>query len=141
MITPIPPRRKSPLTQLTTSPSTCVAIIAIANLHPQRRCRNHPTLGREINLAQQKPYTGTHNSGYTECQEFFGAITLDSQEPLGNQIVTMLDVALRGIGDRWNDVVIPGFDFCVVENTLGKYGTRVETLTKVPINVQELVLP
>jgi hypothetical protein len=40
----------------------------------------------------------------------------------------MLDVALRGIGDRWNDVVIPGFDFCVVENTLGKYGTRVETL-------------
>jgi hypothetical protein len=29
----------------------------------------------------------------------------------------------------------------VVENTLGKYGTRVETLTKVPINVQELVLP
>ena len=96
-------------------------------------------IGREINLARQKPYTGTHNSGYTECQEFFGAITLDSHEPLGNQIVTMLDVALRGIGDRWNDVVIPGFDFCVVENTLGKYGTRVETLTKVPINVQELV--
>jgi hypothetical protein len=26
-----------------------------------------------------------------------------------------------------------------VENTLGKYGTRVATLTKVPINVQELV--
>jgi hypothetical protein len=37
--------------------------------------------------------------------------------------------------------VIPGFDFCVVENTLCKYGTRVETLTKVPINVQELVVP
>jgi len=95
--------------------------------------------GRKIDLARQKPYTGTHNSGYTECQEFFGAITLDSQEPLGNQIVTMLDVALRGIGDRWNEVVIPGFDYCVVENTLGKYGTRVETLTKVPIHAQELV--
>jgi hypothetical protein len=51
----------------------------------------------------------------------------------------MLDVALRGIGDRWNDVIIPGFDFCVVENTLGKHGTRVETLTKCPIHVQELV--
>jgi len=51
----------------------------------------------------------------------------------------MLDVALRGIGDAWNDVVIPGFDYCVVENTLGKFDTRVETLTKVPINVQELV--
>ena len=96
-------------------------------------------VGRKIDLAQQKPYTGTHNSGYTECQEFFGAITLDSHEPLGNQIVTMLDVALRGIGDRWHDVVIPGFDFCVVENTLGKYGSRVETLTKLPIHVQELV--
>jgi len=96
-------------------------------------------IGKKIDLARQKPYTGTHNSGYTECQEFFGAITLDSHEPLGNQIVTMLDVALRGIGDRWNDVVIPGFDYCVVENTLGKYGPRVETLTKVPIHVQELV--
>lgn len=96
-------------------------------------------IGRTIDLARQKPYTGTHNSGYTECQEFFGAITLDSHEPLGRQIVTMLDVALRGIGDRWNDVVIPGFDYCVVENTLGKYGARVETLTKVPVNVQELV--
>ncbi len=96
-------------------------------------------IGRKINLAAQKPYTGTHNSGYTECQEFFGAITLDSEEPLGNQIVTMLDVALRGIGDHWNEVVIPGFDFCVVENTLGKYGTRVETLTRVPIPAQELV--
>src|SRR5215467_15166866 len=95
--------------------------------------------GKKIDLAQQKPYTGTHNSGYTECQEFFGAITLDSHEPLGKQIVTMLDVALRGIGDRWNDVVIPGFDFCVVENTLGKYGERVETLTKLPIHAQELV--
>lgn len=96
-------------------------------------------IGRKLDLAQQKPYTGTHNSGYTECQEFFGAITLDSHEPLGDRIVTMLDVALRGIGDRWDDVVIPGFDFCVVENTLGKYGTRVETLTKFPIHAQELV--
>jgi Xaa-Pro aminopeptidase len=95
--------------------------------------------GRKIDLAAQKPYTGTHNSGYTECQEFFGAITLESNEPLGNRIVTMLDVALRGIGDHWDDVVIPGFDFCVVENTLGKYGTRAETLTKVPIHAQELV--
>ena len=96
-------------------------------------------IGKNIDLARQKPYTGTHNSGYTECQEFFGAITLDSHEPLGNQIVTMLDVALRGVGDRWDDVVIPGFDYCVVENTLGKYGKRVERLTKIPINVQGMV--
>src|SRR6476620_11715488 len=94
---------------------------------------------KNIQLETLKPYTGTHNSGYTECQEFFGAITLDSTWPLGNQIVTMLDVAIRGIGDHWNDVVMPGFDFCVVENTLGKYGPRVETLTTVPIHAQDLV--
>lgn len=96
-------------------------------------------IGRPIDLARQKPYTGTHNAGYTECQEFYGAITLESDEPLGHQIVTMLDVALRGVGDRWDDVIIPGFDFVVVENTLGKFGPRVEVFNEVPINVQGLV--
>src|SRR3954468_22981501 len=112
---------------------------ALVDFFTQRSDEISKRIGRKIDLAAQKPYTGTHNSGYTECQEFFGAITLDSHEPLGNRIVTMLDVALRGIGDRWKDVVIPGFDFCVVENTLGKYGERVETLTKLPIHVQSLV--
>lgn len=96
-------------------------------------------VGMPIDLAALKPYTGTHNSGYTECQEFFGAITLDSHEPLGHQIVTMLDVALRGFGNRTTETVIPGFDYIVVENTLGKFGPRVETLTRLPINVQPLV--
>ena len=82
---------------------------------------------------------GTHNAGYTECQEFYGAITLESDDPLGHQIVTMLDVALRGVGDGWNDVIIPGFDFVVVENTLGKFGTRGECFNQVPINVQSLI--
>ena len=96
-------------------------------------------IGKRVDLAALKPYTGTHNSGYTECQEFFGAITLDSHEPLGRRIVTMLDVALRGIGDHWNDVILPGFDYCVVENTLAKDGTQVECLTRVPVHAQELV--
>ena len=42
MMTPVPPRSQSPLTQLTTSPRTCVAMIMTASLHPQRRRRNHP---------------------------------------------------------------------------------------------------
>jgi len=96
-------------------------------------------IGKTVDLASLKPYTGTHNSGYTECQEFFGAITLDSHEPLGHRIVTMLDVALRGIGDHWNDVILPGFDYCVVENTLGKNGSTVECLTRVPVHAQALV--
>ncbi len=96
-------------------------------------------LGRPVQLERLKPYTGTHNAGYTECQEFYGAITLESQEPLGHQIVTMLDVALRGIGNMWNDVVLPGVDFVVVENTLGKFGTQVEEFNQVPRNPQFLV--
>ena len=96
-------------------------------------------VGRPVRLERLKPYTGTHNAGYTECQEFYGAITLDSHEPLGRQIVTMLDVALRGIGNMWNDVVLPGVDFVVVENTLGKFGTRVEELNELPRSVQSLV--
>lgn len=95
--------------------------------------------GRKINLEKLKPYTGTHNAGYTECQEFYGAITLNSNEPLGKQIVTMLDVALRGFGDSWNDIVIPGFDYFVVENTLGKSGQKVRSFTQLPIRVQEMV--
>jgi Xaa-Pro aminopeptidase len=94
--------------------------------------------GKAIRLESLKPYTGTHNSGYTECQEFYGAITLDSNEPLGEQIVTMLDVAVRGIGDAWNDVILPDLDYLVIENTLGKFGERVENFNSLPINVQSL---
>ncbi|MFO7928667.1 MAG: M24 family metallopeptidase [Candidatus Humimicrobiaceae bacterium] len=96
-------------------------------------------IGKKVNLERQKPYTGTHNAGYTECQEFYGAITLNSKEPLGHRIVTMLDIAIRGVGSKWNDVVIPGLDFMLVEKTLGKFGRDVEVLTKLPINLQNLV--
>jgi len=96
-------------------------------------------IGRTVQLERLKPYTGTHNAGYTECQEFYGAITLESEEPLGRQIVTMLDVALRGIGNKWDDVILPGLDFVVVENTLGKFGARVEEFNAVPRDAQRLV--
>jgi len=95
--------------------------------------------GREIDLVKLKPYTGTHNAGYTECQEFYGAITLESDKPLGNRIVTMLDVAVRGIGNMWNDKIIPDMDFIVIENTLGKFGNKVEVFNKIPLNVQKMV--
>lgn len=96
-------------------------------------------LGKAVDMTSLKPYTGTHNAGYTECQEFYGAITLESHEPLGDQIVTMLDVAVRGFANHWNDIVIPGMDYVLVEKTLGKYGKKVEVLNDLPINVQHLV--
>lgn len=33
---------------------------------------------------------------------------------------------IRGVGNKWDDVIIPGLDFVVIENTLGKFGKRVE---------------
>jgi len=112
---------------------------ALVDFFASRSIEVSKRIGREVSLELLKPYTGTHNSGYTECQEFYGAITLESEEPLGHQIVTMLDVALRGIGNYWDDIRLPGFDFLVIENTLGKFGPRVETLTQLPVNVQEFV--
>ncbi len=96
-------------------------------------------IGKRVFMEQLKPYTGTHNSGYTECQEFYGAITLKSNEPLDEQVVTMLDVAIRGYGDTCDEVIIPGLDYIVIENTLGKSGKKVETFTKLPLNVQHMV--
>ncbi|MHA1264788.1 MAG: M24 family metallopeptidase [Candidatus Helarchaeota archaeon] len=112
---------------------------ALVDFFKDRSAEISQRYGFSINLEHLKPYTGTHNSGYTECQEFYGAITLDSEEPLGNQIVMMLDVALKGIGNNWDDLILPDLDFIVIENTLGKFGTKVETLTKLPLNCQPLV--
>jgi Xaa-Pro aminopeptidase len=112
---------------------------ALVDYFKSREAEVCARVGREVDLARQKPYTGTHNSGYTECQEFYGAITLDSHEPLGERIVTMLDVAIRGVGNRWDEVIIPGLDYVVVERTLGKDGPEVEVFTKLPENVQHLV--
>lgn len=96
-------------------------------------------IGKKVDMVNQKPYTGTHNGGYTECQEFYGAITLNSDKPLGERIVTMLDVAVRGFGSMWHDIVIPGLDFLLVEKTLAKIGKNVEVLNNLPVNVQDYV--
>jgi len=112
---------------------------ALVDFYRSKSAEVSAKIGRHVDLAQLKPYTGTHNSGYTECQEFYGAITLNSNEKLGEQIVTMLDVAVRGIGNSWNDVIIPGMDFLVIEKTLGKYGKQVKVLNELPVNVQHLV--
>ncbi len=112
---------------------------ALVEYFKSRSAEVSARIGKSVDMSKLKPYTGTHNAGYTECQEFYGAITLDSCEPLGQQIVTMLDVAVRGYANHWNDVIIPGMDYVLVEKTLGKYGKRVEVLNDLPVNVQHLV--
>jgi Xaa-Pro aminopeptidase len=112
---------------------------ALCDYFASRQDEVSKRLGRPIDLVRLKPYTGTHNSGYTECQEFYGAITLNSKEPLGSQIVMMLDVAIRGFGNHWHEVIIPGLDYVLVEKTLGKFPDRVEVFNQLPVNMQHLV--
>ena len=95
--------------------------------------------GHAVDMPSQKPYSCIHNGGYTECQEFYGAVTLDSKAPLGHQIINMLDVALRGCGSRWDEVVIPGLDYVIVENTYGRSGSRLECFNALPEDCQHLV--
>jgi Xaa-Pro aminopeptidase len=112
---------------------------ALIDYYKNREDEVNRRYGIQIDLPTQKPYTGVHNTGYTEAYEFYGAITLNSENPLGNQIANMLDIAIRGIGNNWNEVKIPGIDYVVVEKTVGKYGNDVRVLNKLPVNVQHLV--
>ncbi|MEK3888421.1 M24 family metallopeptidase [Bacillus sp. FSL K6-3431] len=91
------------------------------------------------NFAKQKGYVTTHNSGYTECQEFYGALSLDFNKPLANQMVMMMDTGIKGYGETWDEVIIPDLDYIVIEKTLGKYGDEVRILNDLPINLQHLV--
>ncbi|MGH7955927.1 MAG: M24 family metallopeptidase [Opitutaceae bacterium] len=117
----------------------CNAEAAIIQYYESRAPEVSRRLGRPVDLAKLRPYSAIHNTGYTECQEFFGAVTLHSREPLGQQVALMLDVALRGCHESWNDVIIPGLDYVVVENSCGKFGARLEEFNAVPKNVQHLV--
>lgn len=91
------------------------------------------------NFSRQKGYVTSHNSGYTECQEFYGALDTKFDEKCARQMVLMLDVGLKGFGDRWDDIVIPGLDYLVIEKTTGKYGNKVRVLNQLPVNLQYLV--
>jgi len=51
----------------------------------------------------------------------------------------MMDMAVRGIGNNWNDIVIPGLDYLVVERTMGKYGNEAMVLNELPESVQHFV--
>ena len=50
-----------------------------------------------------------------------------------------LDVAVRGVGNRWDDAVVPDMHYVVVENTLRELGARLESFSKLPLNMQQLV--
>ena len=91
------------------------------------------------NFSELKGYVTSHNSGYTECQEFYGALACDFEEPCAEQLVMMMDAGVKGFRDTWKDIAIEGLDYIVIEKTMGKFGKRVEVLNKLPIDLQYLV--
>lgn len=86
-----------------------------------------------------KGYVTTHNSGYTECQELYGALSTDFDRQCAKRMVLMLDVGLKGFGTTWDDIVIPGLDYIVIEKTVGKFGHEIRILNQLPIDLQYLV--
>lgn len=86
-----------------------------------------------------KGYVTSHNSGYTECQEFYGSLDTKFHKPMAGQLVMMLDVGLKGYHKDWKDVAIPEIDYIVIEKTIGKFGKKAEILNTLPANLQYLV--
>ena len=92
-----------------------------------------------IDMVKQKPYASYHNTGYTECLEFYGALTTKTDLMLGNQIANMLDVAVKGFGNTWNEIVIPDIDYIVTEKTVVKQEKSVELLNHLPLYPQQFI--
>lgn len=90
-------------------------------------------------FSELKGYVTSHNSGYTECQEMYGALSTDFDRKCADRMVLMLDVGLKGFRDTWADTVIPGLDYIVIEKTAGKFGRDVRILNRLPIDLQYLV--
>ncbi|MBU7003938.1 MAG: M24 family metallopeptidase [Theionarchaea archaeon] len=84
-----------------------------------------------------EPYTFIHNTGCSECQEGYGAVTPHTESPLAHRAALMIDVALLGFKERGKPIfeVLYG----VIEDAFWKMDTRIGVYNTLPLNVQELV--
>ena len=86
-----------------------------------------------------KGYVTSHNTGYTECQECYGALSCDFDEYCAEQMALMLDVGLKGYYETWGETAIPDLDYIVLERTVGKFEHDVRVFNRLPLNVQGFV--
>jgi len=84
-----------------------------------------------------EPYTFIHNTGCSECQEGYGAVTPYTNDPLGNEVALMIDVALLGFTERHKPVFETLYD--VIEDAFWKKGRKVGVYNRLPLDVQHLV--
>lgn len=90
--------------------------------------------GRRI--VPREPYTFIHNTGCSECQEGYGAVTPYTDEPLGKTVALMIDVAFMGF-DAAGKLAFP-VEYAVIEDSLWKIGKRMGVYNTIPLDVQGL---
>ena len=85
----------------------------------------------------REPYTFIHNTGCSECQEGYGAVTPWSESPFGRNAGLMIDVALLGF-DGAGRLVFP-VEYAVIEDAFWKIGKAVGVYNRLPLDVQDFV--
>lgn len=86
-------------------------------------------------LTPREPYTFIHNTGCSECQEGYGAVTPYSENRLAKNAALMIDVALMGF-DAKGELVFP-IEYAVIEDGLWKKGKEVGVFNRIPLAVQD----
>jgi Xaa-Pro aminopeptidase len=84
----------------------------------------------------REPYTFIHNTGCSECQEGFGAVTPYTDEPLGTNIALMIDVAFLGFDEK-KRLAFP-VEYAVIEDGFWKSGRTIGVYNRMPLDVQDL---
>ncbi len=87
-------------------------------------------------MTPREPYTFIHNTGCSECQEGFGAVTPYTGEPLGGDVALMIDVAFMGFDEK-HRLVFP-IEYAVIEDGFWKRGKKVGVYNRMPLAVQDL---
>jgi len=94
--------------------------------------------GRRIKAGELSPYTFMHNTGCSECQEGYGAVTPHTGYPLARKGALMIDVALKGFRERGKPL-LDGILYAVIEDALWIKNGEVGVYNELPLNVQHLV--
>jgi Xaa-Pro aminopeptidase len=88
-------------------------------------------------MTPREPYTFIHNTGCSECQEGYGAVTPFSENVLAPSAALMIDVAFMGF-DANGGLVFP-IEYAVIEDAFWKKGKDVGVYNRMPLSVQALV--
>jgi len=88
-------------------------------------------------LSPREPYTFIHNTGCSECQEGYGAVTPYSVNLLAKNAALMIDVAFMGFDDK-GELVFP-VEYAVIEDAFWKRDHEIGVYNRIPLKAQLLV--